>query len=566
MYALKKNKSVFGLIFFFVTASSSAMEVEKLEIPSQACPHLPAINRDESNALKNSLPRHAPKPYLPASSITANMAKEALHTNDIRKILPHFDEYALQYELLRPYLALAKLRPHEHAVHELEDQSLEQLCAIAEYANYLDIPALLKPLLAAIIAKIKSPDLRAKILQGEQQIPLSIDLRHAIAPQCLSVQAKIEWLLRQRYPTSRRAPTYQLSNHAGETNEVLAATFDSTGTLLAAGNKVHTIDIWRMTEDPPVHEAHTPDAHQDWVTSLAFYDHDNRLASASDDAIIKIWDTRTHKCIKIIPNDDNVSELAVSSDDDFFVSANVAGLADQWDATTGYLINNWQADDDALVTIALHPDNNQFITGSVDHIIRMDVRMNSPVAKYATHGLSLNTVRFNPTGLEFATAHNDRFCMRDTRMEKILFEQTHWDFNIIKRPTHSLAFSPQGNYLAAGHQCGHITYTELKTHHTRKLFYCPSSAVHGLALTPDGLGLATGNRKGDIFYWKLGNTSTHHYLEHIPSPEAALLLEQTYHPHHNTCMVAPHLFNQLPETLRRLHDPVSLRFTKKSKS
>src|SRR5262249_3213372 len=72
--------------------------------------------------------------------------------------------------------------------------------------------------------------------------------------------------------------------------------------------------------------------------------------------------------------------------------------------------------------------------------------------------------------------------------------------------TRSLAFSPDGRWLAVGLRTGNIQIWDTSdTSPTQFVWLAHPAEVRGLAFSPDGKALASGSKDGDIKLWKSGS-------------------------------------------------------------
>jgi WD40 repeat protein len=80
----------------------------------------------------------------------------------------------------------------------------------------------------------------------------------------------------------------------------------------------------------------TLQGHADSVTSVAFSHDDKRVASASSDQTVKIWDAASGKCLQTLQGHaDSVTSVAFSHDDKRVASASYDRTVKIWDAASG---------------------------------------------------------------------------------------------------------------------------------------------------------------------------------------------------------------------------------------
>jgi WD40 repeat protein len=108
----------------------------------------------------------------------------------------------------------------------------------------------------------------------------------------------------------------------------------------------------------------TLEGHSYWVTSVAFSHDSARLASASGDRTVKIWDAHSGACLQTLKGHGGpVSSVAFSHDSARLASASYGSTVKIWDAHSGVCLQTLEgyssiASSVNLVSIlvSLHPD------------------------------------------------------------------------------------------------------------------------------------------------------------------------------------------------------------------
>src|SRR5437773_2371288 len=81
----------------------------------------------------------------------------------------------------------------------------------------------------------------------------------------------------------------------GHSELVRSVVFSSNGLRLAEASGDGTVKIWDATSDQCLE---TLEGHSDSVNSVVFSSNGQRLASASDDGTVKIWDAASGQCLE----------------------------------------------------------------------------------------------------------------------------------------------------------------------------------------------------------------------------------------------------------------------------
>ncbi|MEM9218679.1 MAG: NB-ARC domain-containing protein [Cyanobacteria bacterium P01_F01_bin.150] len=276
----------------------------------------------------------------------------------------------------------------------------------------------------------------------------------------------------------------------GHEGRVWSVAIHPDGKRIASASDDNTIRLWNINTGYCLRLK----GHEDWIRSVAFGYSPQKskviLASGSDDRTIKLWDVETGECLKTLryhtdwvravafsPNPD-IPLLASGSDDQ------TVGTGDStikmWDLTKDCSYNNLQGESASGVrALAFSPDGKLLASGSDDKIVRLsDVEKSICLLKFPHHGGRVWSVAFSPDGQTLASSSDDRTV-------KV------WDVKT-------------GNTIA--------TLTE----HTQR--------VRAVAFSPDGTLLATGSQDGKIRLWDTRNN--YQFIDRL----------KTLKPYHQTCI------------------------------
>jgi WD40 repeat protein len=119
----------------------------------------------------------------------------------------------------------------------------------------------------------------------------------------------------------------------GHSSSVTSVVFSHDSTRLASASYDKTIKVWDASTGACLH---TLEGHSSLVTSVAFSHDSTRLASASCDNTVKIWDASTGACLHTLEgHSSTVSSVVFSHDSTRLVSASHDNTVKIWDASTG---------------------------------------------------------------------------------------------------------------------------------------------------------------------------------------------------------------------------------------
>jgi len=159
---------------------------------------------------------------------------------------------------------------------------------------------------------------------------------------------------------------YTLTGHR---NNVNAIKFHPVFALLASASEDATIKVW----DYETGEfERTLKGHTLAVQDLAF-DHTGKiLASCSADTTVKVWDFQAYKCIKTLHgHDHNVSSVIFTPSGDHIISASRDKSIKFWEVSTGYCIKTINAHEEWVKRVIINDDATIFATSSYDQTIKI---------------------------------------------------------------------------------------------------------------------------------------------------------------------------------------------------
>ncbi|KAJ5165461.1 uncharacterized protein N7500_007291 [Penicillium coprophilum] len=137
---------------------------------------------------------------------------------------------------------------------------------------------------------------------------------------------------------------------------------------LASGSHDNTIRIW----DPDTGQcALVLQGHNDWIKSIAWSQDESRLASGSSDRTVRIWDPVTGQCVLVLKgHSDSVRSIAWSQDGSRLASGSSDMTVRFWDLVTGQCISTAQGHSDSVWSIAWSQDD-RIASGSFDNTVRI---------------------------------------------------------------------------------------------------------------------------------------------------------------------------------------------------
>ncbi len=269
---------------------------------------------------------------------------------------------------------------------------------------------------------------------------------------------------------------------------------------IISGGEDRKIRIWDTRPDGPNEPKMIIPERTDWIWSVAFSPDGQKLATGSDDKIVRIWDFETHKCLQELEGHRNwIRSVAFSPDGEQLASGSDGHTVRLWNVQTGKCIKTLREHTDRVRSVAFSPDGQQLASASDDKTIKIwNVQTGECLNTLLGHTDRVRSVAFSSDGEQLVSSSDDKTIkLWDVKKGECLKTlRGHID------QVESVAISPDNRYIVSGSDDQTAKIWEVQTgkclrslEHTDK--------VKSVAFSPNGEIIATSSQDAEIKLWNV---------------------------------------------------------------
>ncbi|KAF7508093.1 hypothetical protein GJ744_009675 [Endocarpon pusillum] len=243
----------------------------------------------------------------------------------------------------------------------------------------------------------------------------------------------------------------------------------------------------------------TLEGHSGPIYSVTFSADSRRLASASSDRTVRLWDSETGALQQTLEgHSKSVNSVAFSADGRRLASASYDSTVRLWDSETGALQQTLEGHSKSVNSVAFSADGRRLASASDDSTVRLwDSETGALQQTLEGHSSLVNSVAFSADGRRLASASDDS-TVRLWDSETGVLQQTLEGHS---GPIYSVAFSADGRRLASASYNSTVRLWDSETGVLQQTLEGHSKSVNSVAFSADGRWLASVSYDNTVRLW-----------------------------------------------------------------
>jgi WD40 repeat protein/serine/threonine protein kinase len=286
----------------------------------------------------------------------------------------------------------------------------------------------------------------------------------------------------------------------GHTKGVSSVAYSPDGKRLASASGDGTIKLWNVETG---REVRTLRGHTALVVHVAFSRDGRRLASVSADRTVKVWDTQTGRVALTLQSQGGLVRSVAFSPDGRCLAGGCRDMTVRvWDARTGEEQRTLAKHTSVCLSVAFSPDGRSLAGGSQGGMVKVwDTHSGQEVLALTT-GTPGNvvSVAFSPDGRLVAAASGSlvkKVNVWDAKTGREAVTLRALDTSGVS----NVAFSPDSRFLAGAAWDKTVRVWDTETGEEALTLQGHTSRVEGVAFSPDGRCLASASFDGTVKVW-----------------------------------------------------------------
>ena len=294
-----------------------------------------------------------------------------------------------------------------------------------------------------------------------------------------------------------------VSSERGHKKDVNAVRFSPDGKTFVSASEDMLVKVWNSETGKNVK---TYRGHTGIINNVFFNPDGNSIFTAADDGTIRKWDTGYQSEVSFDVCEGGPWYIAVSGDESMVAMACSDKNINVWNPATGKLKGTFEGP--SANSVVFDKESRYLISAGHDKLIHVwDVATMKEVRSFAGHDGSVYSVDVLDSKKQIASTGD-----RTIRIWDLETGKETWKFESPSSTFSCVRFSPDGKFMAAGTRNGTVTVWE--TESWKKLYdwSTEGEAVNHLAFDGSSSMIVAGGGTGKVMIWNVKSGKNVHRL------------------------------------------------------
>jgi WD40 repeat protein len=286
-----------------------------------------------------------------------------------------------------------------------------------------------------------------------------------------------------------------------------AVAFSRRGDLLAGGTESGLVAVWELASRRLVHEFR----HDKKVNAVAFNPTiPNRLASASDDGTVKVWEPENEQTCdprRVLTHGYPVTALAFRPDGKVLATVGEDSAVRLWYGEAGQVrsvpLGRTEGVTGSVRALAFHPDGSRVVTGNRDTRVNVwEVNGQAPLHSFSGHRDLVTAVTFRPRHPDQLATSSADGTVKVWDLRPRVQARLQAGAGLAGGNLYGVSFNAGGKFVAAGSWDGWARVWDTRT--GKETVNAPTGhrqTVRAVAFRADGERLVTGSDDATARVW-----------------------------------------------------------------